>query len=122
MKGLIDVRCRRGARRPESLFCDFTVHEVTSTKSSRGRIVSSTVPEPVAKVSCAIAQTDAVERERFHQMGLDVSNVLVSKGSPKASRLNELHQVKGDRRFEIQWVDNPGKWDEYTLYYCKELV
>lgn len=121
MENIMKVKARRGSRQPKSLFLPFEVHGTKQTTNERGRIISRMLDDVLRETRCCIAEMSADDIEAFRQKKLDVSHVLVSRGSPKAKRLDMLC-LKRDpsRKFLVESVDNPAEWGEWTLYYCKE--
>jgi len=118
----MSAAARRGNRIPGTLFLLFDVYETINETNDRGRVTTKIANEPYCEARFCVAELDAKDMEAFHQKQLDVDHILVSRGKPKAKRLDILSQPGNpDYRYRVECVEDPGLWHEYTLYYCKKV-
>lgn len=110
--------------RPESTYKACLAWPQGSGESSAGRVKPVVVPTDVQKVEvrCIIAEVDAKEQTRFAQNNQTVTHTLVQKGKPVARRNWIIEHTASKRQFWIRSPDNGGGLDQYTIYYCEELL
>lgn len=118
----MSVGARRGNRIADTLFLSFDIYTTTQGTNSRGRVGTFLESEPYDEARFCVAELNAKDMEAYHQKQLDVDHILVSRGGPKAKRLDVLVQKANEnRRFRVESVEDPGLCGEYTLYYCKAV-
>lgn len=114
---------RIGMTRPEHFPKPFNVYEVESETSDRGRVGKHGEPRLKGTIRCILSEADPSERERFHQMGVEVTHFILQRGSPLYKEQNVFALAKRGtetRWFSVQTVHNKGEMDIDTIYCCKE--
>lgn len=102
--------------RPRQLNKTFQAQTAPTTQNTRGGRKREWVD--TVQIVGVLAEANASEREKWHQMQHPITHQVVSSGAPAAKEGDRL--VLDGRHFYIQGVDNPGDLDLWTIYRCEE--
>lgn len=114
---------RIGITRPEDFPKQFNVYRLVTSTNATGRLVAAQKPELVGTIRGILSRASPIERNRYHQLGDDVSHKVIEWGSPTAEENDVLALVVDgcEKRFmRIAIVHNRGEMGICTTYYCIE--
>ena len=114
---------RIGLTRPEQFPKPFNVYEFDKEVSERGRAGKNGERSLKASMRCILSIAKPEERERFSQMGVNVTHDLLQRGRPVAKEQDIFALIKNGvevRWFRVKAVHNKGEMDVDTIYYCEE--
>ncbi len=113
---------RIGVMRPEQFPKPFNVYEQDTKTSERGRIKLEGAT-PKASTRCILSVAKPEEIERFSQIGVKVTHMIIQRGAPVAKEQDLFALVKNGKEtrwFRVQSIHNKGELDIDTVYYCEE--
>ncbi len=83
--------------------------------NERGRVIY-TAEKPTMKIKGSISAVSQEEKNRWKQMGHDVSHTIVIRGKTQIQPEDIL--LYDDSRFDIAAVENPGEVGIFQIVYC----
>ncbi len=93
----------------------FSLCTKTEEVDERGR-VTYTAEEPTVQIKGAVSAVSQEEKNRWKQMGHDVSHTIVIRGKTEIKPEDIL--LYHDSRFDVAAVENPGEVGIFQIVYC----
>ncbi len=106
--------------RPGNLYKRFTIEENRQVVLDDGRMVNGHAGDGTRFLKGCLAEASPETKERWGQLGHQVSHTIVQPGPAGAKPGDRL--VLGGRKFLIEGLDDAGGLGIAVIYYAREMV
>ncbi len=106
--------------RPGNLYKQFIIEENSQVISENGRMVNNYAGDGTRFLKGCLAEASPETKEKWGQLGHQVSHTIVQPGAAKAKPGDLL--ILGNRNFFIEGIDNAGDLGIAVIYFAREMV